>query len=265
MSFAEATAVSRRGPHLYTAIIHDGWDILGVANGGYLMAIAGRAMATEAGGRKLVSVTGHFMNPGSAGPVDIAVDTLKAGRTFTTMRAVMSASGRPLVSVTGSLSDAVSLDRDVSLIVGAPPEIPPPDDCVKGTPSETGPFPPPLTANIDLRIHPEDAGGALGTPSGSALFRGWFGLPDGEEIDDLAIILAADAFPPAIFNAGTPMAWTPTLDLTVHVRDPGPHTWLQGRYQTRFVTGGFLEEDGEIWDGQGNLVALSRQLAIVGR
>lgn len=265
MSFAGATAVSRTGAGQYVGEIHGGWDIRGVSNGGYLMAIAGRAMAAETDGRRLVSITGHFMNPGQPGPVEIDVQQLKSGRSFTTLRSVMTAAGKPLLSATGSFSATQGKGNEASLLRGTPPDLPPPEDCIKATPSESGEFPPPLVSKIDLRMHPEDAGGALGKPTGSAMFRGWFGLPGEEPVEDLAIVLASDSFPPAIFNAGLPMTWTPTLDLTVHVRDPGPHEWLMCSLQTRFVTGGFLEEDGEIWDQDGNLVALSRQLAVLGR
>lgn len=265
MSFADATKVTREKPGLYSGRIHEGWDILGVANGGYLMSIATRAMSGEAPGRRLVSVTGHFLNPGHAGAVEVEVEPLKTGREFTTVRSMMRAGTKPLVSLTGSLAEGNRTDPHFEMLRGSPPDLPDPDECVRGAASDDAPFPPPVVDRYDLRVHPEDVGGALGQPSGSSQFRGWFRLLDDEPMDEPAIVLATDAFLPAVFNAGQPTAWTPTLDMTVHIRKPGPHEWLRCSFQTRFVTGGLLEEDGEIWDAAGNLVALSRQLALVAR
>ena len=42
--FEQATTVTPRGDGTYDATIHEGWDIMGNANGGYLIALAARAM-----------------------------------------------------------------------------------------------------------------------------------------------------------------------------------------------------------------------------
>jgi hypothetical protein len=95
--------------------------------------------------------------------------------------------------------------------------------------------------------------------------RGWFRLRNGEDADTLALLCAVDAFPPTVFNAHLPVAWTPTIELTTHVRARPQPGWLRCRFATHFVTAGFLEEDGEIWDRDDRLVAQSRQLALVPR
>jgi Acyl-CoA thioesterase C-terminal domain len=61
------------------------------------------------------------------------------------------------------------------------------------------------------------------------------------------------------------VAWTPTVELTAHVRARPAAGWLRCVFTTRFVTGGFLEEDGEVWDETSTLVAQSRQLALIPR
>ena len=73
-----------------------------------------------------------------------------------------------------------------------------------------------------------------------------------------------DALPPVTFDLGLP-GWAPTLELTVHVRAQPAPGWAVVRHATRNVSGGHFEEDCEVWDSTGTLVAQSRQLALLPR
>lgn len=261
MSFTADTAVSREG-ELYRSDIRPGWDIQGNANGGYLMAIGARAMAAASRPHP-VSVTAHFLSPGKRGPVTIEPAIIKQGRTFTTVRASVRGPEKPVIELLGSFGEVENVDGAV-LIDADPPELPPVDQCVKIDARSDG-FPPPLMNKLDMRLHPEDAQFYRGRPSGKPLVRGWIRLVDDEPIDAFGLLLIADAFPPTVFNADLPRAWVPTLEMTTHLRGLPEPGWLRCKFTTRFITGGVLEEDGEVWDCTGRLVAQSRQLALMPR
>ena len=261
MKFLKDTSVASCGDGSYHARIHENWDVVGNANGGYLLGIAGRAMAEAAGKPGPVALNAHFLSPGKPGPVTIATDVVKIGNRFTTVRGTMkNEAGKTLVELLGSFGDVTALEGPMR-VDATPPELPSPDQCVHIEPNPAG-FPPAMMGQIDLRLHPDDAGFAVGEPTDTPLFRGWFRLLNEEPVDAIALLLAVDAFPPPVFNANLPISWAPTLELTTHIRGIPEPGWLRCRFSTRFISGGLLEEDGEIWDQTGRLVAQSRQLAL---
>lgn len=265
MTFASATAVTESGNGTWSAEIQPGWDIVGITNGGYLMAIATRAMGKETPARDLVSISTHFLNPARPGKVTVEVETLKVGRGISTLRANMRSEEKPLITAIASFADPNRPVSSEELFDSPPPDLPPPDQCVRAVASTESFFPPPFVDKVHMMLHPEDAVALSGDPAGVARVRGWLRLLDGSPADMYAVVMAADALPPAIFNANLPVNWTPTLDMTTHIRDARPRDWLRLEVRTKYVTGGLLEEDGEIWDEEGNLVAHSRQLALVPR
>ncbi len=246
----------------WTGAIQPHWDVAGNTNGGYLLAIVARAMSASLGRPDPVTITAHYLAPGRPGPVHVDVDVVKEGRTFGTATARLWAGDRPLLQVVGTFGE-LSDRPGAELMDEQPPAMPPPEECEPVVATET--FPPPFMGQVELRLHPEDSHFMAGSPSGRALMRGWFRLRDGEPTDTVALLCAVDAFPPTVFNTHLPLAWTPTVELTAHVRARPEPGWLRCRFATRFVTGGFLEADGEIWDGANRLVAQSRQLALVPR
>ena len=236
-----------------------------MTNGGYLMAMTARVLTNLAVDRELVSLSVHFTRPASAGPVVIEADPVKTGKGFSTFRAEMRQDGKALLTALGTLAQHEREAPSIQLALGGPPPLPPPEECIRAVPSTNGPFPPPFVGKVDVRIDPEDAQALEWKPTGTPRFRGWFRLLDGEPLDALAVVQAADSFPPAVFNSGLAVGWTPTLEMTTHIRGRPAPGWLGCSFHTRYVGGGLLEEDGEIWDQEGRLVGLSRQLALVPR
>jgi acyl-CoA thioesterase len=116
---------------------------------------------------------------------------------------------------------------------------------------------PVLYRSIDVRLaRPERR-----EPGEIARLEGWMRFVDGREPDVAAVPLLADAFPPAVLDIAE-SAWVPTVELTVHVRARPAPGWIAASFRTRFLSAGYFEEDGELWDSTGRLVALSRQLAV---
>jgi Thioesterase-like superfamily len=70
-----------------------------------------------------------------------------------------------------------------------------------------------------------------------------------------------DAVAPAALELG--VRRMTTVELTVHLRARPAPGWLAFRTLTRYLAGGYFEEDAELWDSGGHLVAQSRQLALV--
>lgn len=262
MSFHAATAVSG-GPGRWDAEIADGWGIFGMTNGGYVMAMVTRAMEEEAEGRTLIATTGTFLSPVAPGPAAVDVETLKRGRSLTTLRATVSSAGREAVHVTGTFAAADRPANPVAVRLGQPPDLPEPEQCARLMPAEDAPLPPPFVSKVDVRLHPHDAAAIVGSEKDKPTIRGWFRLLDDEPLEAHGVVQATDALPPAIFAGDIAVGWTPTVELSIQVREPAPQGWLACRFTTRFVNSGMLEEDGEIFDQEGNLVALSRQLALV--
>jgi hypothetical protein len=249
--FDDDTRVGEDG----SAHIVDGWDIAGNANGGYMLAVAANGLRALSGRADPITVTGHYLAPGTPGPVQISGSVVKRGKRFVTVEGAMRRDGQTMMQLLGAFGDVDFDTGGVEYSATGPPDLPPADECPARTEADA-PFPVPLLQHLDVRMWDTGVPGEV---------AGWFGFADGRPLDPLALLLVCDSFPPAVFGVLPKIGWVPTIEYTVHVRGrpaPGP---VRCRFRTRFVRHGHLEEDGEVWDSDGALVALSRQLGITPR
>jgi len=279
-AFDEDSRVVTAGPGgAFTADLTGRWNgTAGAVNGGYMLATCTRALALAMPFPDPVVVSGFFLRPGTAGPAEVRASVIRSGRTTAFGEAALLQDGKDVVRATAAFArlggtgrdspaldgpgldgpglDEPGLDGPVFLD-GTPPALPPPAECV-GVP--VGSF---GLASIAEQIEFRSAelpGWFTGHPSGRPASEFWMRFADGREADLLSLPLLVDSTAPSVLELG---AGSTTIQLTVHLRAHPAPGWLACRATTRFVSNGYHEEDFEVWDSAGTMVAQSRQLALI--
>jgi len=275
----EATAVTRRAEGLYDAhpdarfaIVAPGSSTPPAVNGGALLATVLRAVLTESPHPHPVATSAHFLRVPQLAPAQVQVSWLKAGRTAATARAALLQDGKVILDTTvtvGSLPDASASSGETGDLdwTGRPPGFADIADCVDlgkwpGTLAQDGTAG--YAAQVEVLMDPATTGWRHDEPSGAPEMRGYFRLRDDRDPDAYLLAMAVDGLPPVVFGLGA-TGWAPTVELTFYMRAvprPGP---LAVAARSRHVSGGWFDEEAEVWDSAGRLVAQSRQLARVGR
>lgn len=260
-----AVATSENG-HRFTAAVSDRWAVGDHVNGGYVLSICLRALQQVLDRPDPLAVSAFFQRRVFPGAAEITVETARSGRRLATGQARLLQQGQELVRVVASFADLAQASGP-TVVTGAAPVLPPPQDCLdlfQPDPSSEVPSDvaaPGIAHRIECRM-PRLPGWRSGSPSGQARSEFWLRLAGGRRADSLLLPGLVDMAVPAVFDLGH-FAST-TIELTVHVRARPAPGWLACRVSTNYLIDGFHEEDFEIWDSTGRLVAQSRQLALLG-
>jgi hypothetical protein len=292
-AFDEATAVSRRADGRYQArpdarfaLVAPGGAAPPAVNGGVLLATVLRATLAESPHPHPIATSASFLRVPRLAPAEVAVSWLKQGKTAATARAVLIQDDDAVLDTTvttGLLPDELAPDE---LALGGQAASGPPEASPEAL-NWTGPRPLfPAAADcvdlgrwagavaidgtagfpgqVEVLLDPACIGWRSGQPSGQPEMRGYVRLREHRDPDALLLALAVDALPPVVFGLGA-TGWAPTVQLTWHMRAVPVPGALQVAVRCRHVSGGWFDEEAEVWDAAGRLVAQSRQLARVGR
>jgi acyl-CoA thioesterase len=261
-AFDADTAVEELGGGRFGATMSERWWVERGPNGGYVAAVLLRAIQRMAGAERAPrSLTVHFPDAPSAGPVELAVEVEREGSKVTFLSARMEQEGALQATALAVLSSEWD---GPTYAASEMPEAEPPDELYEPNPEET-PRMPTMFQNYSVRP-------AVGEPafSGGAPYSGaWLRAREPRQLDAPLAAAILDAWFPAPFVHLDRAAPAPTLDYTVHFRAPLPPTDAapDDPYLAVFRSGlarhGFFEEDGELWSTDGTLLAQSRQLALL--
>jgi hypothetical protein len=216
--FDQDTTVEPLGDGRYRARVTDRWSIGPVPNGGYVLAIATRALGHALAPRDPIAVTAHYLRPAIPGEAEVLVDVAKVGKKFATASARVIQDGAERIRVLttfGALDDAAA----PVFVDARPPEVPHEDAHSDLRASAKLPE---IARRFRQQLAPETMRWAHGERGERAEIRGRVRFADGRDADPLSLVLFADALPPPAFAVIQP-GWVPTLELSVQVRaHPAP-------------------------------------------
>lgn len=235
----------------------------GTANGGYVLAVVLRAVLDEAATSAPdhpdpLTVAVNYLKPPTPGPASVSVTPVRVGRRVSVHQAVLSQAGGAVAHAVVTLHDWDTAG-DAEHTPHAAPAVPGPEeghDLAERIP--TGAVP--IVDRYEVRS-PEVPGWLRGEPSGVPEATVWVRPKDGRRIDAVAAAAIVDGYPPVTAELG--LLASATVQLTVHLRRRPDTDWALMHVITRHVIDGYHDEDVELWDRQGRLVAQSRQLAIL--
>jgi hypothetical protein len=264
IAFDAVTAVRpTTDPSAFETDVHPLWSVGDKPNGGYLLAILGRAARSVVSGGdgpdwETVAASITYVAPPDLAPATVRTTVLRRGRTAAHVRAVLAQNGRDMVDAVLVLSTVPPAGARYDGF--APLEVARPEACEQLSPEIPGTRVGLMDA-IDLRLDPVTNPFTGAAHEGArAELRGWTRFRDAREPDPLALLLFIDAVPPATLMIGS-SGWVPTLQMSAYVRGIPHPGWLGLRFTANLVAGGMVDETCVLWDSAGEVVAQSTQLA----
>jgi hypothetical protein len=253
--FDTDTALTATGDGQFTGTVTDRWMIGGGPNGGYVAGFLMRAFAAVSPQPDPLTVTTHYAGRPEAGPCEVSVAVTAATRSHAFMHASLTQDGTLRAYAVGVFGQRRP-DQIADLLRACPATGTP----GVGEPRQSAPEAVGLMSFLNRFEYRDPSRTDMFAPTtGPAKVGGWTRLVD-RDLDDLAVPLFCDCWPPPMFRRHGP-GMSPTIELTVHFRHTPEPGWNWCEFESRTLSGGYVEEDGEVWSESGTLIAQSRQLA----
>lgn len=252
---ADTAVAPADGEGRFRATVPQSWSVGAGPNGGFIAALAVRALAATVD-LPPRSLTLHYLAAPAEGPLDIACTVVRRGRTTAFLHVEMRQDGAPMVL---ALAACAPWRPDAPSYADVPmPALPEPDACVRVEPGRPGQ--PAFLGNYDMRAARPDL------DARPLRLGGWIRAARPRPLDAVLLAALTDAWMPPAFVRLSQSVFVPTIDLTIHFRGPmpaDPHPWVAAEFVSTTAAGGTTDEDGRLWTADGTLLAQSRQLAVV--
>ena len=235
-------------------------------HGGYLMAIMHKALTTILPHSTAISSSVQYLDRIDAKSFELEVEIFKASKGSSSGIVKLKQDDKICTTFTGTCSDFEFMKGHDDL------QKPLPDIFIEKNKNDyvkmnydkiSKGFTPSFIQQLECLIHPDHAwwNREIDNKSKDNKARcSAFLEMEGGQPDQFCLSFYSDILPPVVCNKYGPLGWIPTITLTTHIRQLPTTSELYADFIATDINKGYFEQDCNIWDLSGNLVASSRQL-----
>ena len=233
-------------------------------HGGYLMAVMHKALTRILPHSTAISSSVQYLDRIDAKTFELEVETFKTSRGSSSGIVKLKQDDKICTTFTGTCSDFEFMKGYDGLQKPLPNIFNESDkkDYIKMNYDKISKgFTPAFIQQLECLIHPDhawwnrDSNDKNNEARCSAFLEMQGGIPD-----QFCLSFYSDILPPVVSNKYGPLGWIPTITLTTHIRQLPSTSELYADFRATDINKGYFEQDCNIWDLNGNLVASSRQL-----
>ena len=233
-------------------------------HGGYLMAVMHKALTSILPHSTAISSSVQYLDRIDAKTFELEVETFKTSRGSSSGIVKLKQDNKICTTFTGTCSDFQFMKGYDGLQKPLPNIFNENDkkDYIKMNYDKISKgFTPAFIQQLECLIHPDhawwnrDSNDKNNEARCSAFLEMQGGIPD-----QFCLSFYSDILPPVVSNKYGPLGWIPTITLTTHIRQLPSTPELYADFKASDINKGYFEQDCNIWDLNGNLVASSRQL-----
>ena len=264
--FQEALKLKSTENNKFTVNPDTNYFVGNTPHGGYLMALMHKALTTILPHSTAISSSVQYLDRIDAAPFELDVEIFKISRGSSSGIVRLKQENKTCTTFTGTCSDFEHMKGYDDLQKPLPDIFNQSDkkDYVKMNYDKISKgFTPAFIQQLQCLIHPDHAWWNRGSESQirnnearcSAFLEMEGGTPD-----QFCLSFYSDILPPVVSNKYGPLGWIPTITLTTHIRQMSSTSEVFADFKASDINKGYFEQDCNIWDLNGNLVASSRQL-----
>tara|TARA_B100001173_G_scaffold191081_1_gene164934 strand:+ start:609 stop:1454 length:846 start_codon:yes stop_codon:yes gene_type:complete len=235
-------------------------------HGGYLMALMHKALTNILPHSTAISSSVQYLDRIDAKPFELEVDVFKKSRGSSSGIVKLKQDNKICTTFTGTCSDFEFMKGYDDLQKPLPKIFNDSnkkdyvnmnyDKISKG-------FTPAFIQQLECLIHPDHAWwnreAKQNNQDNEARCSAFLEMEGGKP-DQFCLSFYSDILPPVVSNKYGPLGWIPTITLTTHIRQLPTTSEVYADFKASDINKGYFEQDCNIWDLDGNLVASSRQL-----